>query len=362
MDKNPFSNRPLPVNPDLVPAPLAAGRSGQRLLVTEDADGQRIDNFLLGHFKGVPKTRVYRMLRTGEVRVDGGRIRPDFRLQAGQWLRLPPVRVPTPAEQSAESSRMQAQRAAEFSGRLSVLLEDQGLLAVHKPPGIAVHGGSGISLGVIEALRATRPPGFLELVHRLDRDTSGVLLLATARKSLLHAHRQLQEGRMRKQYLACVLGDWSADGQLDRPMQEPLCKTVAANGERWVHVHPEGQPSLTKARLLASLQHPDFGPVSLLLCEPLTGRTHQIRVHLMHRGFPILGDLKYGPAQEKTPIMTRLTGAVSGRRMMLHAWKLSFDLPDSGLISRTTRTTITAEPDEDFVTRLHALGLPWPAR
>ncbi|MFZ9811950.1 MAG: RluA family pseudouridine synthase [Burkholderiaceae bacterium] len=347
------------MNPDLVPAPLAAGRSGQRLLVTEDADGQRIDNFLLGHFKGVPKTRVYRMLRTGEVRVDGGRIRPDFRLQAGQWLRLPPVRVPTPAEQSAEVSRIQAQRAAQFSGQLPVLLEDHGLLAVHKPPGIAVHGGSGISLGVIEALRTTRPPGFLELVHRLDRDTSGVLLLATARKSLVHAHRQLQESRMRKQYLACVAGDWSADGQSDRPMQQPLRKTVAANGERWVHVHPEGQPAFTKARLLASVQHPDLGPISLLLCEPLTGRTHQIRVHLMHCGFPILGDLKYGPAQDKTPIMTRLTGAVPGRRMMLHAWKLSLDLPGPELASRAT---ITAEPDEDFVTRLHALGLPWPAR
>ncbi|MFZ9733642.1 MAG: RluA family pseudouridine synthase [Burkholderiaceae bacterium] len=347
------------MNPDLVPAPLAAGRSGQRLLVTEDADGQRIDNFLLGHFKGVPKTRVYRMLRTGEVRVDGGRIRPDFRLQAGQWLRLPPVRVPTPAEQSAEVSRIQAQRAAQFSGQLPVLLEDHGLLAVHKPPGIAVHGGSGISLGVIEALRTTRPPGFLELVHRLDRDTSGVLLLATARKSLVHAHRQLQESRMRKQYLACVAGDWSADGQSDRPMQQPLRKTVAANGERWVHVHPEGQPAFTKARLLASVQHPDLGPFSLLLCEPLTGRTHQIRVHLMHCGFPILGDLKYGPAQDKTPIMTRLTGAVPGRRMMLHAWKLSLDLPGPELASRAT---ITAEPDEDFVTRLHALGLPWPAR
>jgi 23S rRNA pseudouridine955/2504/2580 synthase len=358
MHKNPFSDRPLPVNPDPVP-PSTPRSAGQRLLVTEDAEGQRIDNFLLGHFKGVPKTRIYRMLRTGEVRVDGGRIRADFRLQSGQWLRLPPVRVPTPAEQSEATSRAQAERAEAFSAQLPVLFASQGLLAVHKPPGMAVHGGSGISLGVIEALRATRPAGFLELAHRLDRDTSGVLLLATARKSLLHAHRQLQEGRMRKQYLACVIGDWSADSRSGQPMQDALRKTVAPNGERWVHVHADGQASLTKARLLSSAQHPEFGPVSLLLCEPLTGRTHQIRVHLMHRGFPIVGDLKYGPDQEKTPIMKRLSSVTPGRRMMLHAWKLSLDLPDP---AQTARSTITAEPDEDFVTRLHLLGLAWPIR
>ncbi len=329
------------------------------MLITDDADGQRIDNFLIGHFKGVPKTRVYRMLRTGEVRVDGGRIKPDFRLKAGQWLRLPPVRVPTPAEQSAESIRLLAQKAADFSDQLPSLYEEQGLLAVHKPPGIAVHGGSGVSLGVIEALRATRPQGFLELAHRLDRDTSGVLLLATARKALLHAHRQLQEGRMRKQYLACVAGDWSATDLAGKPMQQPLRKTVAPNGERWVHVHPEGQPAMTRARLLSFAVHPQFGPVSLLLCEPLTGRTHQIRVHLMDRGCPIIGDQKYGASHDTASVMGRLTGTSPGRRMMLHAWKLSLDLPAS---EAPARITISADPDEDFMNRLHALGLSWPAR
>jgi len=338
-----------------------AGSPDRRVLVTDDADGQRIDNFLITHFKGVPKTRVYRMLRTGEVRVDGGRVKADFRLKAGQWLRLPPIRVPTPAEQSAQTTRRLAEQAAEFSDRLAPLFEGQGLLAVHKPSGIAVHGGSGVSLGVIEALRATRPAGFLELVHRLDRDTSGVLLLATARKALLHTHRQLQEGRMRKQYLACVLGDWQATGQTDQPMRQPLRKTVAPNGERWVHVHPEGQPSVTRARLLASAVHPRLGPVSLLLCEPLTGRTHQIRVHLMDRRCPIVGDLKYGP--EQASLSSSDTGGAAGgrppRRMMLHAWKLSFDLPGDG---EPGRRTITADPDEDFVHRLQALGLTWPAR
>lgn len=338
-----------------------AGSPDRRVLVTDDADGQRIDNFLITHFKGVPKTRVYRMLRTGEVRVDGGRVKADFRLKAGQWLRLPPIRVPTPAEQSAQTTRRLAEQAAEFSDRLAPLFEGQGLLAVHKPSGIAVHGGSGVSLGVIEALRATRPAGFLELVHRLDRDTSGVLLLATARKALLHTHRQLQEGRMRKQYLACVLGGWQATGQADQPMRQPLRKTVAPNGERWVHVHPEGQPSVTRARLLASAVHPRLGPVSLLLCEPLTGRTHQIRVHLMDRGCPIVGDLKYGP--EQASLTSSDAGGAAGgrppRRMMLHAWKLSFDLPGD---VEPGRRTITADPDEDFVHRLQALGLTWPAR
>jgi 23S rRNA pseudouridine955/2504/2580 synthase len=198
-------------------------------------------------------------------------------------------------------------------------------------------------------------------VHRLDRDTSGVLLLATARKALLHTHRQLQEGRMRKQYLACVVGDWQATGQADQPMRQPLRKTVAPNGERWVHVHPEGQPSVTRARLLASAVHPRLGPVSLLLCEPLTGRTHQIRVHLMDRGCPIVGDLKYGPEQASLT-SSDARGAAGGRpprRMMLHAWKLSFDLPGDG---EPGRRTITADPDEDFVHRLQALGLTWPAR
>lgn len=346
------------MTPDSVAPSSGAGTADRRVLVTDDADGQRIDNFLITHFKGVPKTRVYRMLRTGEVRVDGGRVKADFRLKAGQWLRLPPIRVPTPAEQSVQSTQRLAAQAVEFSDRLAPLFEGQGLLAVHKPSGIAVHGGSGVSLGVIEALRATRPAGFLELVHRLDRDTSGVLLLATARKALLHTHRQLQEGRMRKQYLACVLGDWRATGQSDQPMRQPLRKTVAPNGERWVHVHPEGQPSLTRARLLASAVHPRLGHVSLLLCEPLTGRTHQIRVHLMDRGCPIVGDLKYGPDQANPSASPGASGKGSrARRMMLHAWKLSIDLPEGG---EPGRRTITAEPDEDFVQRLEELGLTWP--
>ncbi|MFM1880823.1 MAG: hypothetical protein RLZZ344_1057 [Pseudomonadota bacterium] len=348
------------MTPDSAVSSSLPAAPDRRVLVTDDSDGQRIDNFLITHFKGVPKTRVYRMLRTGEVRVDGGRVKPDFRLKAGQWLRLPPVRVPTPAEQTLQSARQLKERAAEFSDRLCPIFEAQDLMAVDKPPGIAVHGGSGVSLGVIEALRSTRPAGFLELVHRLDRDTSGVLLLATGRKALLHAHRQLQEGRMRKQYLACVIGDWKATGHADTPMRQPLRKTLAPNGERWVHVHPEGQPSVTRARLVSSAVHPTFGPVSLLVCEPLTGRTHQIRVHLMDRGCPIVGDLKYGPDQPSLCLAGR--GVGRPRRMMLHAWKLSLDMPGEDPAQDSRRQTITADPDEDFVARLHELGLIWPAR
>jgi 23S rRNA pseudouridine955/2504/2580 synthase len=271
------------------------------LVVGEEGDAQRIDNFLLRTLKGVPKSHVYRVLRSGEVRVNSGRVKPDYRLQVGDRVRLPPIRVP---------ERTGKARPAEFP----IAFEDAALLVVDKPAGVAVHGGSGVSFGVIESLRASRPQAkFLELAHRLDRDTSGLLILCKKRSALVELHRMLREGEVDKVYLAVVKG---AVAKKTLELRESLHKYVTASGERRVSVHDGGMHALTRIKRLKTSK--DF---SLLEVELFTGRTHQIRVHLAHAGYPIIGDDKYGDFALNRQLKQRL---------MLHAAKLAFRHPASG--------------------------------
>ena len=271
--------------------------------VGEEDAGQRIDNYLLKILKGVPKSHVYRVLRSGEVRVNKGRARPEYRLQAGDELRLPPLRL---AER--------AHRVPPPDPRLeqAILFEDDAIIALNKPAGLAVHGGSGVSFGVIEQLRAQRPQlRFLELVHRLDRDTSGVLLLAKKRSVLVTLHAALREGQVCKYYLALVVGKWHNPRQ---SVKVNLRKYVLESGERRVAVEAEGQASHTVFELQKAWR--DF---SLLRAELKTGRTHQIRVHLAHLGYPIAGDDKYGDFPRNREL------ARDGlKRMFLHASSVTF--------------------------------------
>lgn len=278
--------------------------------VEAEAAGQRVDNYLTKWLKGVPKSHIYRILRSGEVRINSRRIGPDYRIQAGDRLRLPPVRTarPTAAATAAPGPRLKA----------DVLYEDAALLVIDKPAGVAVHGGSGISRGVVEQLRAERPAErFLELVHRLDRDTSGVLMLAKRRSALTELHRQLREGQVQKFYLALVKGDWRDQ---KRSVKAPLQKYVLASGERRVSVGRDGQSAHTVFRLQQRWN--DF---SLLEAELKTGRTHQIRVHLAHLGYPVTGDDKYGDF----PLNRQLAGR-GLKRMFLHASRAVITHPQSG--------------------------------
>ena len=269
--------------------------------VGEESDAQRIDNFLLRELKGVPKSHVYRVLRSGEVRVNSGRVKPDYRVRTGDRIRLPPIRM------SEKTSRA---RPAEFP----VVFEDASILVVDKPAGVAVHGGSGVSFGVIESLRAARPQAkLLELAHRLDRDTSGLLIVAKKRSALVELHRMLREGQVEKTYLAVVKG---AFPKKTAELRESLHKYVTASGERRVSVNEAGMTAITRVHRLRS-----SSAFSVLEVELLTGRTHQIRVHLAHAGHPIIGDDKYGDLALNRQLKTRL---------MLHAARLSFRHPLSG--------------------------------
>lgn len=283
--------------------------SATRREVGEDAAGQRVDNYLTKLLKGVPKSHVYRILRSGEVRVNSGRVGPEYRLQAGDKLRIPPVRVAqrTPRTAPPDTGRLDAH----------ILYEDEVLLVLNKPAGLAVHGGSGISHGVVEQLRHQRPQSdFLELVHRLDRDTSGVLLLAKKRSALTALHEQLRAGQVRKFYLTLVSGTWHNPRQ---SVKLPLNKYVLASGERRVSVDQEGMPSHT----VFSLKRP-WREFSLLEAELKTGRTHQIRVHLAHLGYPIAGDDKYGDFA-----LNKILAKQGLKRMFLHAYKVVITHPRS---------------------------------
>jgi 23S rRNA pseudouridine955/2504/2580 synthase len=280
--------------------------------VDEEAAGQRLDNFLVRCLKGVPKSHVYRLLRTGQVRVNSRRADATYRLQSGDRIRIPPVRTAAP-----DLTREARRPVAPILGR-QTLLEDEWLLAIDKPAGLAVHGGSGVSRGVIEQLRLERPAlRFLELVHRLDRDTSGVLLLAKKRSALTGLHRQLREGMVEKRYLALVAGAWR---EARRVVQLPLTRYVTAEGERRVSVESGGMASHTEFTL--QRRYPGY---SLLAAELKTGRTHQIRVHLAHLGFPIAGDDKYGDFALNKALAKR-----GLKRMFLHAAELGFRHPASG--------------------------------
>src|SRR5215831_12864407 len=258
--------------------------AARRLAVDEAGAGQRVDNYLVRRLKGVPKSHIYRILRSGEVRLNSRRVKPDARLAVGDVLRIPPLRTAVPA-----AAR---RRPSPTPIALPVLYEDDALLAIDKPAGLAVHGGSGVSFGLIEQLRAARPAArFLELAHRLDRETSGVLLVAKQRAALLGLHAALREGRVDKRYLVLVRGAWR---DASRTVELPLTRFVTREGERRVRVeHGAGQDATTifQRRRVWPDAEP---PLSLLEAELRTGRTHQIRVHLTHLGFPLAGDDKYG--------------------------------------------------------------------
>lgn len=281
------------------------GKARATLLeVGEESDTQRIDNFLLRRLKGVPKSHVYRVLRSGEVRVNSGRVKPEYRLKAGDRVRVPPIRVAArPAAAPARPSN------------LPVVFEDEAILVVDKPSGTAVHGGSGVSHGVIESLRAERPQAkFLELAHRLDRDTSGLLVLAKKRAALVELHRMLRDGEVEKHYFAVAKGRWRGGA---RELRDSLHKYVTKEGERRVAVRLDGQHALTVARPVKVA-----GDFSLLDLHLMTGRTHQIRVHLAHAGHPVLGDDKYGDFA-----LNRVMAGRGVKRLFLHAARIGFVHP-----------------------------------
>jgi 23S rRNA pseudouridine955/2504/2580 synthase len=271
--------------------------------------GQRLDNFLLRFLKGVPKSRIYRILRKGEVRVNKGRVNAGYRLNEGDQVRIPPIRVAEPEQQSQGPPKALQERLEH-----RILFEDEGLLLINKPSGLAVHGGSGLSFGLIEALRAMRPrDAGLELVHRLDRDTSGCLVLAKKRAVLRDLHEQIRLNRVEKRYLALLDGSWRRGS---RHVDAPLLKNVSQGGERVVRVDPTGKPARTQFKVLRRWR--DFTLVEALL---ETGRTHQIRVHAAHLGSPIVGDDKYG-----NPVANERLKALGLKRLFLHAASLSFQL------------------------------------
>jgi 23S rRNA pseudouridine955/2504/2580 synthase len=321
--------------------------------VDENSDGQRLDNFLIRQLKGVPKTHVYRIIRSGEVRVNKGRASADTRIVEGDIVRLPPVRV---SERMAEKTEAMAHEAAKYAptnlsestienatdGRkisrtsilkdFPILLEDDHVLAISKPAGVAVHGGSGISFGVIEQLRMARPQAkFLELVHRLDRETSGILLVAKKRSALTNLQNQFRERETGKTYLALVVGAWPANKKvLDKPLHKYLLPTKdGSEGERRVKVttkdDPEGMKSVTLVKVRQA-----FANFTLLEVTIKTGRTHQIRVHLASEGHPIAGDDKYGDFElNKSLQKPSKVQPTALKRMFLHAWRLQLTHPST---------------------------------
>jgi 23S rRNA pseudouridine955/2504/2580 synthase len=325
----------------------------QTLTVDDDSAGQRLDNFLMRQLKGVPKTHVYRIIRSGEVRINKGRVSADTRIAAGDLVRLPPVRVSDRAEEKAQAmaalvakagSSGQGGSAALSAGGFApakdfpILFEDDFFLAINKPAGVAVHGGSGVSFGVIEQLRMARPRApYLELVHRLDRETSGILLVAKKRSALKKLQDQFRERETGKIYLALVLGVWPEKLKV---LSKPLHKYVlpgkdgqTEGGERRVKVvakdDPDGMPSLTMVNLRGTTAPDAANPYSLLEVTIKTGRTHQIRVHLASEGMPIVGDDKYGNF-DLNKELAKASGPGGIKRMFLHAWRFQCNHPGTG--------------------------------
>lgn len=294
------------------------------LTVDDYAAGQRLDNFLLKTFKSVPKTRIYKALRKGEIRVNKGRCKADYRLQEGDVLRLPPLRQAEPGER-----RPIPRFWMDLLPGLTVF-EDEGLLVINKPSGLAVHGGSGLNFGLIECLRELRPNDrYLELVHRLDRDTSGLIMIARKPALLRELHSQLREDRVDKRYLALAVGQWPRSR---RVVDAPLAKNTLQSGERMVRVNSEGKPSVTEFSVLERLQG-----ATLVEAKPITGRTHQIRVHAQFVGHPLLGDSKYSDQKGE-----HLASELGLKRLFLHARSLQFNLPSSGTVR------LEADLDQDL--------------
>jgi 23S rRNA pseudouridine955/2504/2580 synthase len=284
----------------------------QMLEISEEHHGQRLDNFLLAHLKGVPKSRIYRMLRSGEVRVNKGRCEARRRLESGDRVRIPPIRVA--ASKPAAFVPALLQQALQQN----ILFEDEAMLIVDKPAGFAVHGGSGVASGVIEGLRQLRPEAkFLELVHRLDRDTSGCLMIAKKGAALRKLHELFRGDGIEKTYLALLGGQWARKKLL---VSAPLLKNISKGGERIVVVSSAGKEAETLFRRLRL-----FERATLVEASPKTGRTHQIRVHAAHLGHPIVGDERYGLAEVNREFKSR-----GMQRLFLHAEKLRFAHPVTG--------------------------------
>ncbi|MBQ4829771.1 23S rRNA pseudouridine(955/2504/2580) synthase RluC [Alteromonas sp. MMG017] len=301
--------------------------------VEPDLAGQRVDNFLRTQLKGVPKSMIYRILRKGEVRVNKGRVKPEYKLVADDVVRIPPVRVsegtPGPSPKLDKIAALESQ----------ILFEDERIIVINKPSGIAVHGGSGLSFGLIEGLRALRPDAnFMELVHRLDRDTSGCILIAKKRSALRHMHEQLRTGKMDKRYQALVAGQWPENRF---KVKAPLRKNVLQSGERMVSVSEDGKPSETRYRILQK-----FDTATLVEASPITGRTHQIRVHCLHAEHPIACDPKYGDGDFDESM--RQKGL---NRLFLHAHSISLIHPGT-----EERVKFTAPLDATLTNTLKALS------
>ncbi|MEN1929338.1 RluA family pseudouridine synthase [Luteimonas sp. MJ250] len=308
----------------------------RQVRISEDRDGQRLDNFLLAYLKGAPRSLVYKIVRSGQVRVNGGRVRADRRLEGGDEVRIPPVRIEDPADKGSPSPGLLEAVAG------SVVFEDARLLAINKPSGVASHGGSGISFGVIETLRALRPNQELELVHRLDRDTSGLMVVAKKRSAMSELQALMREGTgtgLRKRYLALLLGRMP-DGVMS--VDAPLHVGLRQGGERHVQVDPSGKPSLSHFRVLERRGGQSYCEVRIE-----TGRTHQIRAHARHIGHAVAGDDKYGDAEANR----RLRDKVGLRRLFLHAASLEFSL-DAG----QAPYVLSAPLAPDLVEALDRLG------
>ncbi|MCM5703219.1 RluA family pseudouridine synthase [Larsenimonas salina] len=304
---------------------MSQGHDVQWIEIDEGHAGQRLDNFLMTRLKGAPRSLVYRIIRKGEVRINKKRAKADRRLELGDVVRVPPLRLRPEEAVKDVSDNLKNVLAS------SVLAETDQWLVINKPSGLAVHGGSGVKIGLIEALRQIRTDvSFLELVHRLDRDTSGCLLLAKSREALLSLNEAMKQKQMDKRYMALVEGRWPARRDW---VSAPLDRFDAGNGERRVRVDKEGKRSRTRIAVLET-----FPEMTLIEAEPVTGRTHQIRVHAQHVGHPLLGDSKYGSRNGET-----LARSVGLQRLFLHAHTLGFPDPKTG---RTI--TITASLGADL--------------
>lgn len=309
-----------------------AGGGVRKVVVDADRDGQRLDNFLLGQLKGAPRSLIYRIVRSGEVRINGKRAKPDSRISGGDEIRIPPVKLGEPTDKGTPSTASQ-QRLEQ-----AIVFEDRQLLALNKPSGVASHGGSGISFGAIELLRAARPGETLELVHRLDRDTSGLLILAKKRSALSELQALMREGGMEKRYLSLLVGE------LRRPnvsVDAPLAKSLLQGGERMVRVDAGGKDSLSHFRVIERAGGHTYVEVKID-----TGRTHQIRVHAQHLGHPVAGDDKYGDKAANQALK-----AAGLRRLFLHAASLRFSLSMS-----PEPYVLSAPLPDELVAVLNALG------
>ncbi len=284
--------------------------------VTEDQAEQRLDNFLSTRLRGVPKSAVYRIIRQGQVRVNKGRAKPDRKLKVGDMVRVPPIRT-ADAKEAHKPSESLVGRLRE-----GILYDQNGLLIVNKPAGLAVHGGSGINLGLIEALRQLPEySGFMELIHRLDRETSGCIMIARKRSTLRWFQTMLRERKgITKTYIALVQGEWPARSS---EVSVPLQRYELPDGSRMVKVHPLGKEALTRFRVIER-----FGVATLVEAQPVTGRTHQIRVHAGHTGCPLVGDVKYG----ETACNSDLVSAYNFKRLCLHASSLQLTLQDNSIL------------------------------